>query len=188
MEINQPHAHLRHHRGKTDAIDAEAAARKVLSGEATGQPKDTTGIVEAIRQLKIVHQSAIKARSAALVQLGQLIVTAPDELREHLSQRKTLKGKASQCARLRPELGRADEPRHAAKIAMRSLGRRISELNDEIQALDRQLDELVARAAPRTMALFGVGTQHAAQLLCTPGRTSTGSMMRLPSRTCAPQH
>lgn len=103
------------------------------------------------------------------MQLGQLIVTAPDELREHLSQRKILKGKASQCARLRPELGRADEPLQAAKIVMRSLGRRISELNDEIQALDRQLDELVARAAPHTMALFGVGTQHAAQLLCTAG-------------------
>ncbi len=169
VEINQPHRHLRSRRGKTDAIDAEAAARKVLSGEATGLPKDTTGIVESIRQLRIVHQSAVKARSAALVQLDQLIVTAPDELREQLSQRRTLKGKATVCARLRPDLTRTREPLQAAKLALRTLGRRIAELDAEIRGLDRELDELVTRAAPRTTALFGVGTQHAAQLLCTAG-------------------
>lgn len=72
-------------------------------------------------------------------------------------------------SRLRPDLDRADEPLQAPKIAMHSLGRRIKQLDDEIQALDRQLDKLVAQAAPRTMASFGVGTQHAAQLLCTAG-------------------
>lgn len=47
-------------------IDAEAAARKVLSGEATPAAKDTTGIVEAIRQLSVARNSAIKAREAAV--------------------------------------------------------------------------------------------------------------------------
>ena len=101
VEINQPHRHLRHRRGKTDAIDAEAAARKVLSGEATAIPKDTTGVVESIRQLRLVRAGAIKARSAALTQLGDLIATAPAELRERLTRR-TLRGQASVCARLRP--------------------------------------------------------------------------------------
>lgn len=44
VEINQPHAHTKSRRGKDDAIDAEAAARKVLSGEAEGVAKDTSGI------------------------------------------------------------------------------------------------------------------------------------------------
>ena len=30
VEVNRPHAHMRARRGKNDAIDAEAAARKVL--------------------------------------------------------------------------------------------------------------------------------------------------------------
>ncbi len=51
VEVNRPHPHTRNRRGKNDAIDAEAAARKVLAGECTAVPKDTTGIVEAIRQL-----------------------------------------------------------------------------------------------------------------------------------------
>jgi transposase len=42
VEINQPHPHTRRRRGKSDPIDAEAAARKALSGEATTTPKDTT--------------------------------------------------------------------------------------------------------------------------------------------------
>ena len=59
VEVNQSHRNLRSRRGKTDTIDAQAAARKVLSGEATGLPKDTTGIVESIRQIKIVHGTAV---------------------------------------------------------------------------------------------------------------------------------
>ena len=68
IEVNQPHPHLRSRRGKNDAIDAEAAARKVLSGEATAAATDTTGIVEAIRQLSVTRNSAVKARAAALCQ------------------------------------------------------------------------------------------------------------------------
>ena len=102
LEINQPHAHLRHRRGKTDAVDAEAAARKVLSGEATVVPKDTTGAVEAIRQLRLARRSAVKARAVALRQLGDLIVTAPATLRERLTC-KTLPGQATICARFRPD-------------------------------------------------------------------------------------
>ena len=48
-------------------------------------------------------------------------------------------------------------------------GRQVVDLNTEIAVLDKQLRELVAAAAPRTMALFAVSTQHAAQLLITAG-------------------
>jgi len=40
VDVSQPHAHLRRRRGKIDVVDAEAAARKVLSGEATAIPED----------------------------------------------------------------------------------------------------------------------------------------------------
>jgi transposase len=169
VEVNQPHRHLRYRRGKSDAIDAEAAARKVLSGEATAVPKDTTGIVESIRQLRLVRASAVKARSAALTQLGELIATAPSEVREALT-RKTLRGQASICSRLRPSLDRLSEPIQAAKLARRTLGQRIITLDNEIAALDKHLDKLVASAAPRTTALLGISTGHAAQLLITAGQ------------------
>ena len=169
IEVNQPHPHTRHRRGKTDAIDAEAAARKVLSGEAATIPKETTGIVESIRQLRVTRESAIKGRSAALVQLGELIITAPAELREQFTQR-TLRGRAQVCLRLRPDRTRMTDPLHAAKLALQSLAGRIRALDAEIAELDSHLKLLVARAAPRTTALLGVKTGHAGQLLVTAGQ------------------
>lgn len=170
IEINQPHPHLRARRGKTDAVDAEAAARKVLSGEATAAAKDTTGIVEAIRQLSVARNGAIKARTAALCQLGDLVVTAPAALREQLDGRRTLEAKASVCARLRPDTDRLADPAQAAKAALRSLGRRSAQLGAEAADLERRLDDLVAAAAPTTVSRFGCGTHHTATLLVAAGQ------------------
>jgi hypothetical protein len=125
LEVNQPHAHTRRRRGKTDAIDAELAARHALSLATAVTPKQTTGIVEAIRQLRIARDSAVKSRSAAMLQLGGLILTAPSELREQLATPKTLNGKAGLCRRLRPDASRLSDPVNAAKLALRSLARRI---------------------------------------------------------------
>jgi hypothetical protein len=46
MEVERPkRRHLRR-KGKSDPIDAEAAARTVLAGEAVGEPKSGDGNVE----------------------------------------------------------------------------------------------------------------------------------------------
>jgi len=64
IEVNQPHPHMRSRRGKTDAIDAEAAARKVLSGEARVIPKDTTGAVVR-RSVSCRSPATARSRRAA---------------------------------------------------------------------------------------------------------------------------
>lgn len=168
VEINQPHPHTRSRRGKDDAIDAEAAARKVLSGEAQGAAKDTGGIVESIRRLAVARDGAVKARTAALCQLGDLVVTAPAPLREKLARRKSLEGKATLCSRLRPS-SRGRKPRRAAKIALKSVAQRIQQLADEIYRLTEELDALVAVAAPNTLGRLGLGTQNTAALLVAAG-------------------
>ncbi len=53
------------HRGKNDTRDAEAAARSVLAGQATAEPKARDGIVESIRVLRNARASAVKARTSA---------------------------------------------------------------------------------------------------------------------------
>src|SRR5688572_27449525 len=146
------------------------AARQALSGHATAIPKLTDGIVEAIRHMCLARDSAVKARTAAFNQLTEMIVTTPDELRQHLGQRKTTRGKTTLCARLRPDLDRLHEPAQAAKLALRSLARRVAELDREIATLDDQLTPLVATAAPRTTRLLAVSTGHAGQLLVTAGQ------------------
>jgi transposase len=169
VEVNQPHAHTRRRVGKSDPIDAEMAARLFQAGKAKSVPKQTDGIVESIRLLRVARDSAVKSRSAALVQIRDLLITAPQELRDQLSDRKTLRGKVTVCARLRPSGRDLRSPLQAAKFALRSTARRIEALDQEIVALDRELEPLVAVAAPRTVQLLGVSTGHAGQLLVTAG-------------------
>lgn len=168
VEVNRGHSQVRHRVGKSDAVDAEAAARKVLSGECSDPAKDTTGAVEAIRNLHVVRDSAIKARSAACVQLRDILLTAPDQLRNRLTA-KTLEGKATQARTLRPDLNKLHEPEQAVKYALRDLGRRIYELTAEINETDKHLTELVSAVAPNTLALPQVGPVSVAQLLVTAG-------------------
>jgi transposase len=141
-----------------------------LAGKATTIPKQTDGIVESIRLLRVTRGGAVKARSAAMVSLSQLIITAPQQLREQLAVRLSIRGKAALCRKLRPALSDLDQPTQAAKLALRSLARRIQELDLEIAELDEQLKPLVARAAPRTTQLLGISTGHAGQLLITAGQ------------------
>lgn len=95
------------------------AALKVLSGKCSASAKDTTGTVESIRNLRLVRDSAIKARSEACVQLRDVLLTAPGELRVRLDAR-TLEGKASSARSLRPDLTRIHEPEQAVKYAFAS--------------------------------------------------------------------
>jgi hypothetical protein len=168
IEVNRPDRRSRRLRGKSDPLDAESAARRALAGEDRVIPKDTTTIVEAIRVLRIARSGAVKSRTAAYNQLKDLIVTAPDELRQTL-RGKSLPRVAAESARLRPDLTRLADPTHATKLALRSIAVRIAALSSEIAGLDKQLHQLVAVAAPRTLSLLGVGPDHAAQLLITAG-------------------
>lgn len=168
IEVNRPDRRSRRIRGKSDPLDAESAARRALAGEDRVTPKDTTTIVESIRVLRIARSGAVKSRTAAYNQLKDLTITAPDDLRQTL-RGKTLQRVAAESVRLRPDLARLADPTQATKLSLRSIAVRISALNSEVATLDKQLHELVTIAAPRTLALLGVGTDHAAQLLITAG-------------------
>jgi transposase len=170
LEVNQSHPRTRRRRGKSDPIDAEMAARHVLAANRPVVAKDTSGIVEAIRQLRVARDGAVKARSAALNALSGLIVTAPEDLRRQLTARKTTRARATLCERFRPDPRRLREPRQAAKAALQSLARRIADLDGEIKLPDPQLKQLVVEAAPITTNRVAVGTGHAATLLVTAGQ------------------
>ena len=81
IEVDRPDRRTRRRRGKSDSVDAEAAARAVLAGVATAQPKAGTGAMEMVRALRVARQSAIKARTQAANELHSLVFTAPDALR-----------------------------------------------------------------------------------------------------------
>ena len=167
LEIDCPSRQTRYRRGKSDTIDAEAAARAVLAGTATSTPKSRTGVVESIRVLRIARRSAVTERASTINRLHSVVSTAPDELRAKL-RTLTVRQLVATCASTRP--GDLADPIQATKFALRSLARRHQHLSDEIAALDAQLKPLVIAAAPPSLlARNGVGIDVAGQLLVTAG-------------------
>ena len=82
LEVDRPDRRTRRRRGKSDPVDAEAAARAVLAGTATALPKRRDGIVEAIRVLRGVRAGAVKARTAAINQLKAMVVADPAQAKK----------------------------------------------------------------------------------------------------------
>ena len=129
-------------------------------------PKTRDGQVEMIRLLRVARRGALKARMAAAEQLYGVLWSAPDELRQPLLNLKT-KTLVQVCAALGP--GPLTSPTAATKTTLRTLARRWQQLQAELDQLDRQLQALVAAAAPTLVALPGVGVDTAGQLLVTAG-------------------
>ena len=86
VEVDRPNRQLRRRGGKSDVLDAIAAARSVLAGTALGEPKAKGGNVEGIRVLTVARLSCVKARIQALNQIRSLVSIAPDDLREQLRE------------------------------------------------------------------------------------------------------
>jgi transposase len=167
-EVIRPRRRDQCRAGKSDPIDAEAAARAVLAGTATGQPKSADGEVEMIRTLRITRRSAVKARVGAANQLQNLLITAPEGLKSELCGLSTARLVAI-ASRFRPGPNPSDVEA-ATKFALRSVARRYQRLSEEISSeLDEQLDRLVTEAAPELVAVEGVGTDTAASLLIAAG-------------------
>jgi transposase len=89
VEIDRPDRRTRHAQGKSDPLDAYAAARTALAGARPTVSKSADGIVEAIRILRVTRRGAVKARTQTTNQLKSLLVTTPAEIRERLRNHKT---------------------------------------------------------------------------------------------------
>jgi transposase len=166
VEVNRPDRAARRRKGKSDPVDAEAAARAVQAGEATAIPKAGTARVEMIRSLRVARSSAVKARNQAGNAIKALLVTAPAELGEQLRGLSATQ-LVRTAARLDP--GELTDPLAAAKLAVRTLAERCLALDAEITTLSAEVNRLTTNAAPRLLALFGVGPESAGALLVAAG-------------------
>jgi transposase len=166
LEIRGPNRKLRHDRGKSDPIDAEAAARAVLAGTSNIAPKNGDAWVEQLRMLRIARRSAIRARTQALNQIHAVVVGAPQDLRDSLSQLP------------RPELLRrtkrfrvpcASDPSSTARWTLRLLALRHQALTDEVEAIDLAIQPLLETHAANLLDVPGVGPEVAGTLIVTAG-------------------
>lgn len=166
IEVDRPDRKARRFDGKSDPIDAEAAARAVLSGRAAGTPKSRDGLVEAVRSWR----SSTTGRSR----------TAPVR---STSSRRCWSAPPRRC--VTASVGSASPPswpgpaastdshtdpvERETRWALKELARRIGFLDDQTGRLEVRIGELAALASPALIGMRGVGPHVAAQLLAAAG-------------------
>ena len=167
VEVGRPDRQLRRRRGKSDPVDAEAAARAALSGQALGTPKSQDGPVERMRLLRVERRSAIKAPPQAANQLHGTLATAPETLRQRFrgrTVRAIVKGAAA--FRVTDPIATLEA---TVRYVLRGLAQRWLALNGEVERLDKLLTQMVHDVAPELVAQTGIGTEVASALLVAVG-------------------
>ncbi len=167
VEVNRPDRATRRRRGKSDPVDAEAAARAVLAGQAGPTPKTADGPAEILRVFKLARDSAVKARTQAINQLRAVLVCADPTLRESLSGlgRATL---IRRCAQL-PDPDAGQDTTAAVIHTLRSLARRVGQLSAEARDLQDRMTRVITAHTPKLLDQLGVGPDNAAALLIAAG-------------------
>ncbi|MCZ4538505.1 transposase, partial [Gordonia terrae] len=95
IEVNTPDLPRRYAHGKTDQLDAYAAAMAVITGRATAVAKDTRGAVESIRMLTVARASAVEEATRIGNQIRDLCTTAPAEYADQARQARTIAKRAA---------------------------------------------------------------------------------------------
>jgi transposase len=166
VEVNRPDRAARRRHGKSDPLDAYSAARAVLAGHGLAVPKDPS--TTALKALQTARRGAVKARTAAIQQIKDLLVTAPADLRERYRRYTTTLRLVQALSRCRPT-AHQDPTTVSVLIACKALAQRIEFLERQMTELSAELDTLTTALNPALRAAYGVGPDTAAQLLITAG-------------------
>jgi transposase len=149
LEVNRPDRAARRRQGKTDTIDATAAAHAVLSARTTTTAKTADGSVEMLLMFKLARASAVKSRTQAIDQLKAVIVNADPALRETLTGL-TSTALIRHCAALPP--GTPTDVVSATAYTLRRLAQRIQALTSEARDLELQITATVTAHRPAAAA------------------------------------
>jgi transposase len=171
VELDRPARPARRAGAKSDAIDAERAARDALSRTRLAQPK--TGPQRAGLQILLTaRRAAVAAATTAQRQLRALVITAPEPVRARF-RGQTTRAILTTAARLRPNTTSADVHTFTALSVLRALARRVHDLETEAADHERAIRAIVRAWRPDLLDLPGVGPINAATVLAAwshPGR------------------
>ncbi|WP_434097021.1 IS110 family transposase [Streptomyces mirabilis] len=172
FDVNRMDRADRRQRGKSDPLDAQNAARAVLSGRARARAKAGDGPVQIARMYKLTKASAVKARTQAINQLKSVLITADPALREELvGLGNTELFRA--CARFTHVSGHEEGGEagvlQATRVTLGLLACRIGQLSEQIRDVDARLARLVKCHAPQLLDVVGIGPDTAVALLITVG-------------------
>jgi transposase len=169
VEVPRLDRRLRPNHGKSDPIDAEAAAPSRAGRHRHDDPQ--AGRWARGGDPSTAHRppGCPQGQTAATNALRAMAITAPAPLRAQLPSAGLPNKIIDACSRLRPDLDRHDDPTQATKAALHSIALRARTLRDEIKALDRQIEQLLTATGPATLEVFAMGPDTTAAVLVSVG-------------------
>jgi len=163
IELDRPNRTARRGGKKSDPLDAVRSAREALARPELGEPR-SMGDRAALGVLLAARRSAVDARTTAQRQIHALLISAPEALRTKF-RGKTGRQIVLGVVRLRVSAHHDTETKTMIGV-LRSLGRRILDLETETKEYERQLTEIVRSWRPELLEECGVGPVVAATVLC----------------------
>ena len=152
--------------GKDDGIDAERAARDVLSGKYTSVPKARGGWVEDLRSLGVARERCVRSRVESLAAARSLLTTAPE------TQRRRWEGMSAN-ALMSSLLALAEEGATALERSLLALARQWDAARGEADELEALMRGLIEDNCPAILSIYCCGTVDAADLVMSSGENAS---------------
>lgn len=146
-------------RGKTDQIDAVAAARNLAAGRGL-PPKALDGAAGDVRWLMTAREQLVRHMTALSNCIDSMLVTAPQGVRDAYAGL----GRPERMRRLS-----RSRPRDACRRTLRLLARRWLEAEREAAGLESEMEGLLRESHPALMGAPCVATITAARIVSAAG-------------------
>ena len=148
-----------HRRGKSDPIDAIAAAENLAAGKGLA-PKEFEGREDDVRWLMAAREQIVRHAVAMANAVKAMLVKAPDDVRQAYAGMDTPELMAALAA---------SRSKDACRRSMRLLAKRWTRAQEEADELEAEIESLLKETRPALIGAFGVGTIAAARLVVAAG-------------------
>lgn len=164
-EVLRPRRSVRRRDGKSDPLDAVAAARSVMAGDGTSLPKSSDGWVEALRHLNAQRSQLVSAMTAISNSTNGLLVTAPEPIRERYRGLRS-ETRMNRLAECRPAGGLVE---HSVLAALKSAAKAWKALKRQAGLLEERMRLILEEHARPLLDMYCAGTVIAATLAIVAG-------------------
>lgn len=164
-EALKPKRGVRRKDGRSDPIDAIAAARSVLAGDGTSLPKSSDGWVEALRHLNAERSQLVAAMTTPANSTGGLPVTAPEPIREKYRGLRT-ETRMNRLASCRPSGGLVA---HSMLTALKGAAKAWKTPKEQADLLEERMRSILDTNARPLLDIYCAGTITAATIAIVAG-------------------
>lgn len=164
-EVLRPRRSVRRRDGKSDPLDAVAAARSVMAGDGTSLPKSSDGWVEALRHLNAQRSQLVSAMTAIPDSTNGLLAAAPEPIRERYRGLRS-ETRMNRLAECRPAGGLVER---SVLAALKSAAKAWKALKRQAGLLEERMRLILEEHARPLLDMYCAGAVIAATLAIVAG-------------------